>query len=247
MSFMEGIAAYYDILGVRGVLAVSAYRLTGRPREITAKAKGVRHPVHIRVRTTDASIYREILLRGEYALDLPFTPATIVDAGANIGMASIYYAHRYPEARIVAVEAEQSNFDVLRRNVAPYPNILPIHAALWNRDGFVGVSEPDPSTGGFGKWGFVTHEGSGVQARAVTMRTLMTETNIQQIDLLKVDIEGSEKQVFESCDWMNNVRAMVIELHDRFRPGCAAAVNSVTSDYTKSERGEMTFYVRHIP
>ena len=224
---------------------MSAYRLTGHPREITARPAGVKHPVHIRVRTTDASIYREILLYGEYGnFNLPFTPKTIVDAGANIGMASIYYAHRYPQARIISIEAEASNFEMLRRNVAAYTSITPIHAALWNRDGFINVSDPDPVTGAFGKWGFVTSESPGVPVRAITMRTLIAEQGISYIDLLKVDIEGAEKEVFESCDWMGHVRALIVELHDRFKPGCSTAVAAVTSGYSKLERGEMTFYVR---
>lgn len=71
------------------------------------------------------------------------------------------------------------------------------------------MSEPDPSTGLFGKCGFVTHEGDGVPVRAITMRTLMRETGIQTIDLLKVDIEGAEREVFETCDWIDCVRALV--------------------------------------
>ena len=63
-------------------------------------------------------------MRGEYgSFDLPFTPKTIVDAGANIGMASIFYSHRYPAAKIIALEAEGSNFAALCKNVEPYQNI----------------------------------------------------------------------------------------------------------------------------
>jgi len=245
MSLLEGLAAHYDLFGVRGVLAISSHRLTGHPREITAQPKGITNPIYIRLRTTDASVYRQVILHREYECELPFTPTTIVDAGANIGMVSIYYTHRYPEARVISVEAEASNFEMLCKNVAPYPNIVPVHAALWKSDGFVSVSEPDSGIGAFGKWGFVTHEGNGNKVRAVTMRTLMREANIPCIDLLKIDIEGSEKEVFENCEWIDNVRALVIELHDRFRPGCSKAVNAVTSDFSKSERGETTFYVRH--
>jgi len=81
-------------------------------------------------------------------------------------MCSIYFTHRYPEAKIIAIEPEASNFAVLLKNVQPYPKIIPIHAALWNQDGEISVSEPDPSTGVSGKWGFVTHEGPGVKVRA---------------------------------------------------------------------------------
>src|SRR6476660_2675755 len=104
MSILDGFKVYYKNFGVRGVLAISSYRLTGLPKEIAAQPLGIQNPIHIRLRTTDASIYSSILLGGEYAFDLPFSPKIIVDAGANIGMASIYFAHRYPEAKIIAIE-----------------------------------------------------------------------------------------------------------------------------------------------
>jgi hypothetical protein len=67
---------------------------------------------------------------------------------------------------------------------------------------------------------------------------------IESIDLLKVDIEGAEKEVFAACDWMDSVRCLMIELHDRFKPGCSEAVNAVVQGFSTSERGETTLYVR---
>jgi FkbM family methyltransferase len=244
MSIRKGLMHYYGYFGIRGVLAMAAYRLFGRPEEITAHPPAIRNPVHLRLRTTDQFLYAEILLQGLYAFDLPFTPKTIVDAGANIGMASIYFAHRYPEAKIVAIEPEASNFDMLARNVRPYPTITPVHAALWNRDGEISVGEPGPATGASGKWAFVTHEGSGVKVRAMTMRTLMKEMQMCSVDLLKIDIEGAEKEVFEACDWINDIRCLMIELHDRLKPGCSEAVNSVAQGFSKLKRVETTLYVR---
>lgn len=244
MSIRDGLVAYYTNFGPRGVLAIAGYRLLRWPREITAHPPGIRKPVHVRVRTTDPSIYAQILLRGEYDFALPFSPRTIVDAGANIGMASIYFAHRYPEAKVIAIEAEASNFAMLSKNVRHYPRIIPVHAALWSRDGEISVSEPDPATGANGNWSFVTHEGPGVKVRAITMRTLMKEMDISSVDLLKVDIEGAEKPVFETCDWMDEIRCLMIELHDRFKPGCREAVDSVAGEFSKFQRGETTLYVR---
>src|SRR3984893_1559612 len=146
MTIRDGLTGYYNNFGIRGGLAISAYRLFGRPKEITAHPPCIQNPVHLRMQTSDPSTYAEILLRGEYAFDLPFSPRTIVDAGANIGMASIYFAHKYPQAKIIAIEAEASNFDILTRNVRPYPAIISVHAALWNRDGEISVGEPDPAT-----------------------------------------------------------------------------------------------------
>jgi FkbM family methyltransferase len=245
MSVRAGLSRYYRIFGLRGVLAISAYRLFGQPEEITGRPAGIRNPVHIRLRTTDPSTYLAILVGREYAIDLPFSPKTILDAGANIGMASIYFTHRYPEAKIIAIEAEASNFEVLVRNVVPYPNIIPVHAALWNRDGEISVSNPDPATGVSGNWAFVTHEGDGgARVRAITMQTLMEEMRISAIDMAKIDIEGAEQEVFEDTRWLTGTRCLMIELHDRFRPGCTAAVAPAMREFVSTQRGETTFYVR---
>jgi FkbM family methyltransferase len=247
MSVRDGFNGYYSNFGVRGVLAISAYRLFGRPKEITAHPPCIQNPVHLRMRTSDPSTYAEILLRGEYAFDLPFSPRTIVDAGANIGMASIYFAHRYPEAKIIAIEPEASNFALLARNVQPYPTIKPVHAAVWNQDGEVNVGKPASGTGASGKWSFVTRrQGAGDTIRAVTIPTLMREFDVQVIDLAKIDIEGSEQEIFEDTRWLTGLRCMMIELHDRFRPGCSKAVESAMQGFKRSQRGETTFYLREM-
>ena len=242
-NIRKRLAEYYINFGLRGVLAISAYPLFGRPKEIIGHPPGVRHPVHLRVRTTDPSIYAQILLHGQYALDLPFSPKTIVDAGANIGMASVYFAHRYPEAKVIAIEPEASNFAVLARNVSPYPAIIPVHAALWNRDGQISVSQPERYASSV-KLGFVTHEGPGTKVRAVTMHMLMGEMSIPAIDLAKIDIEGAEQEVFEDIRWLSGMRCLMIELHDWCRPGCSEAVNRAMQGFARSQRGDTTFYVR---
>jgi FkbM family methyltransferase len=244
MSVKEGLTWYYETFGLRGVLAVSAFRLFGQPKEIAAHPPCIRNPVQLRLKTSDESTYLQTLMWKQYAFDLPFYPATIVDAGANIGMASIYFAHKYPGAKIVAIEAEASNFDMLTRNTRPYPAIIPMHAALWNRDGEISVGEPDPATGANGHWAFVTRDGAGDKVRAVTMRTLMKEMQIETVDLIKIDIEGAEKEVFEESNWLKHVRCLMIELHDRYRPGCSEAVESAVQGFSKLERGETTFFLR---
>lgn len=242
MSLLASIGTYWDLGGVPGVFASAAQYLFGRPSEIKIQPPGLRHPMTLRVRTTDVYVYISVIKEGEYFIDLPANPQIIVDAGANIGAASIYFSHRYPEARIIAIEAEASNFEVLQKNVRPYPLITPIHAALWNKDGEIEVGTPAAATGAVGNSAFMTREGSGV--RAITMPTLMKELQLPKIDLLKVDIEGAEKEVFETCDWMGHVQCLMVELHDRFRHGCREAVTAVTHEFSSQERGETTIFVR---
>ena len=61
-------------------------------------------------------------------------PRVVVDAGANIGLSTVFFANKFPQAKIVAIEPEPSNFAMLRDNVAPYPNVTPVQAALWKED-----------------------------------------------------------------------------------------------------------------
>ncbi len=239
-----GLRRYHSSFGLRTLLAICMFRLFGRPKEIFAQPPGISHPIRLRLGTTDLSVYENVMLREEYAFDLPYPPSTIIDAGANIGTASIYFAHRYPETKVIALEPEPTNFELLVRNVRHYPAIIPVRAALWSRDGEVSVRQPDPGHGIPGKWGSVIRESPEANVRAITMRTLIKEMQVQSVDLLKVNIEGAEKEVFEACDWMDSVGCLIIELHDRFKPGCSAAVDAVAREFSKSQRDEITFYLR---
>jgi FkbM family methyltransferase len=241
MSIRQGLATYYKLFNVRGVLAISAYRLLGVPKEIVIKPDRVKHPVHVRVRTTDVSLYNDLLLSGAYDVQLPHPPRTIVDAGANIGMATVYYANRYPKAKIVAVEPEPTNYAALLKNVKLYPNVVAVNAALWNRDCQVHLETKgfDPTE----KEAFKVAD-KGIPIRAITMHTLMKQTGLDSVELLKMDIEGAEVEAFANCDWMDEVQAIAIELHDRMRPGCRATLTEATKGFRSWERGETTFYVR---
>ncbi len=95
MSICAAVKRYYADFGIRGVCAVSAFRLFGWPKEIIANSPALKHPVYLRIRTSDLAVFKDILLRREYEFDLPgFSPKTIVDAGANIGIASLYFANK---------------------------------------------------------------------------------------------------------------------------------------------------------
>jgi FkbM family methyltransferase len=202
------------------------------------------HPLYLRIDTSDFCAYRDVLIFQSKSYDpgLPeFSPKTIVDAGANIGMSSILFALKYPTARIIAIEPEASNFAALLRNTAPYTTITPIRAALWRSDGEVtlGPSNAHP------KDAFRVEENGQQRVRAMTMDSVMREAGIDSVDLLKMDIEGAEKEVFEQSPWIRNVRVIAIELHDRIRPGCSSAVKEAATDLYCDQKGEVTFFIRH--
>ena len=245
MAFVDGFVSYNRTLGIRGLLSASSNRLFGMPREFSLSPPGISHPVHIRLRTSDFSLYRDLLLGKAYDISLPFEVTTIVDAGANIGLASVFYANKYPRAKIVAIEPEPSNYAMLVKNVAAYPNVFPVNAALWCADCHVQLGLGKNSSPRFEKWSFRVVE-SGTPVRALTMPTLMREFQLDSIDLLKVDIEGAEKEVFQNCaDWMPAVHGVVIELHDHMRPGCKSTVDAACQGFKSARQDdELTLYLR---
>jgi len=243
VGFLKSAKWYYEFSGIRGVSAATSFRLFRRPLELAITPPGSDHSVFLRLNTSDVCSYRDVLIRQDKSYDprIPgFSPGTIVDVGAHIGMASLLFAHNYPKARIIAVEPEAANFVALVRNVSPHKNIVPVHAALWKKDGEVrlGKSTAHP------KGAFAIAERGDQRVRAVTMDTLIKETGLSTIDFLKIDIEGAEKDVFQNCAWIQDVRVIAIELHDRIRPDCRSTVESAAVDFRCHQQGDVAFFVR---
>jgi hypothetical protein len=94
-----------------------------------------KYEFYLRDKTMDLGTYQQIFIDKEYNFIANLPPETIIDAGANIGLASIYFANKFPEAKIIAIEPETENFELLKKNVVKYPNIIPLCAALWDTIG----------------------------------------------------------------------------------------------------------------
>ena len=199
--------------------------------------------VTVRTRTTDLPVLEKIVLYHEYEMPFDFVPRTIIDAGANVGVASLYFAHRFPQARIVAVEPEASNFTTLIANCSEHPAITPLHGAMWNRHTNLMITEPDA-----GKWAFTINESpvpTSESIRAFTVPDIMDAHSFPTVDLLKLDIEGAERELFDAsaAEWLPKVRVIAIELHDTIKPGCSEAFYARLGDFYFEQRlcGENAF------
>jgi FkbM family methyltransferase len=197
----------------------------------------------LRPGSSDLKTFRAIFGEREYSFREYARPEVIVDAGANIGLASLYFASLFPDARILALEPEPSNFELLRRNCASHPNITPLRRALWSRSGALNIANP-----GGEKWCIRMEEaedGAG-EIPAIDVPDLMKEFGLDHIDILKVDIEGGEAELFAGYPtWIEKVRVLVIELHDRFRVGCSAAFYPAMArhDFEEFRSGENVIMV----
>ncbi len=248
---LEEARLHYCIFGAHGCFLVCKSRVLHRQIEIRSSVPGLRHHVYMRLRTSDLPLFQGIFVESQYDFELPVSPKVIVDVGANIGLASVFYANKYPSARVLAIEPEASNFRMLAKNTAPYSNVTAIRAALWKESCEVAISNPNDDPWSF--WGFRTADlgrspepGQCQSVRAATLDELLKENGVDVVDLLKLDIEGAEKEVFESsATWIGRVGAIAIEVHDRFKEGCSNSVCAATTDFeVRSQRGETTFLLR---
>jgi len=229
IKYIRRAILYLQLAGLAGLYQVVRAKLTQSIALLRISRSGCRFPFRVRFPSSDLQTFEQIFVRAWYDFLVKTQPRVIIDGGANIGLASIYFANKYPDAKIIAIEPEQNNFELLRENVAPYANIIPLQAALWHVNEELDLLDP-----GRGQWGFVTQHKKITQdpvqtqpgtlchtVQAITIDRLMDEFALDRINILKIDIEGAEKEVFShTAAWIDKVDSVVIELYDALRPGC---------------------------
>jgi len=204
-------------LGIRVALRFTFLDKLARVHLISEKlvlveSRGFGSPLTLRLGSSDVDVYDQ-LIRGTYVpmLHLPGV-RTIVDLGSNIGLVAAYFLTNYPDSRLLAVEADPSNFALCRTNLERYgKRVQAVNAAIWSSNGQVQLkrfrdyyaTQTEP-----------VDNSSAVIVPAQDMQTLLAAFTIDTIDLLKVNIEGAELELFRSrVDWLNRVNSVVIELH----------------------------------
>lgn len=215
-----------------------------KPRDIQIYLSYTDQEITLRGATTDVSCLEKVFIHEEYNSPFDYSPQVIVDAGANIGMATLYFAKRYPEARILAIEPESKNFEMLQRNCAGLSNVLLMQGALWPVQRRLTISD-----NGSGEHAYSVIEQSATESTnevyAITMEDILRKLAVSRIDLLKLDIEGSERELFstDAKAWLDRVEYIIVELHDRYRPGCAKAFYTAlaTRNFVQEIRGENIF------
>jgi hypothetical protein len=110
---------------------------------------GLKCDLWLRAGTTDIGTFQQVICERETEFVLEEEPTPIIDAGANIGLFSIMMAIRYPTCKIVALEVESGNFELLCRNVGGYKNIVPMQKALWKSTGHVRILDPTVAENAF--------------------------------------------------------------------------------------------------
>jgi FkbM family methyltransferase len=148
----------------------------------------------------------------------------IIDCGAHIGLASIYFAGRYPKGEIYAYEADPGIEKILKENINSLglKNVKTFGKAVWVNDDGVEFEKTDDDSGYISNF----ENENCVRIPSIRLKNILKN---KKIDLLKLDIEGSEYEVIADCgDALNNVKNIIIEVHKfRDQNGSLAGILSV--------------------
>ncbi|MBH9974721.1 MULTISPECIES: FkbM family methyltransferase [Bartonella] len=202
-----------------------------RARHIVLNMEFEGADLSLRIDDSDIRVFKQIFVDNEYdSLNLPETAKTIIDLGANIGLSVFFFIKKFPDARIVAVEPDAVNFSIMEKNLEKFSkSVSLLQAAIWPTDGEVTLVTEDDNHASLGAWGVRTEASNGnpaLSVKAVSIPTIMKQYDMDFVDILKVDIEGAEYELFEKNyeDWIDKVGLVIIETHDRFKPNSEAVV-----------------------
>jgi FkbM family methyltransferase len=165
------------------------------------------------------NIRREIFNEGIYNLRLDTDKPFIIDGGAHIGMATIFFKSQYPKSQILAIEPNPRSFKLLQTNVEQndLQNVTLMNSALGPKEGTktLYIDPTDDrwdSSASFHHGGWTGgHNTKDIQVPTVSLSSLIMN---RRVDLLKLDIEGAEQKVLiEAEQHLGNIKNIIIEFH----------------------------------
>ncbi len=201
--------------GLRARLGVAVPMGAVRRRDVEIDGVG-----SLTLRSNDVVVF-EVLGCGAYGVDLSLLDGveTVLDLGANVGLATIDLARRLPRARFACVEASPDSFALLRENLRRnVPGAQALNAVVAAAPGRWRVDEGDHP----GVTTVQPDPAGALEGRTVT--DILDWAGFERADLVKVDIQGGEAALFDVAgDWAGRVGAIIAEIHAPMSVDAAAA------------------------
>jgi FkbM family methyltransferase len=154
---------------------------------------------------------QELLIDELYQFDSNITSPYIIDCGANVGLSIIYFKKIFPECKILAFEPDPEIFELLKYNIEKFKfkNVSLEKKAVWNSNTVLKFN----STGALG--GHIKKEqsenGNLVDVQTIRLKNILER---EQIDFLKIDVEGAEKEIIvDIASSLKNVKRIFVEYH----------------------------------
>lgn len=169
---------------------------------------------------TFAILFEEIYVGDMYHFESAIAEPVILDCGANIGMAVLYFKTLFPAARITAYEADPVTFSALARNTERngWRDVRAVNAAVSGSRGTVTLYTGEQA-GGLSHSIFATPfvRQSGAEVEALRL----SDTISTPVHLLKMDIEGAEDDVLRdlaTSGALSQIDQIILEYHLHLDP-----------------------------
>lgn len=204
-------------------LGFTVHTLRQKPTASPARLRWSGRDVLYRPGTTDPFVLYQVMLRtgkkAEYYLPPPFNPKTILDVGSNIGASILYFHRQFPDASIFGFEPHPETFRILENNVADIPNVVVFNYGLGATNQRVAARAEKANFGGFSTGVRPVNGSQAVDNVECDIRRLddvLREIGIAKVDLIKIDCEGAEADVFSALpdEILNDCQWIVGEFHD---------------------------------
>jgi FkbM family methyltransferase len=174
--------------------------------------RGYDHPIKFRPGTSDVDTLVQNIVRGEYGqLPKDLNPKIIIDGGAYIGDVSLYFINRFKNCFVFAIEPNKESYSLAEVNLKKYPErVKLIKKGLWSNETKLGL------VGKFTGARIVnTNNTVDSEVECIGVDTVLTKYNIDMIDILKLDVEGAEKQILleNSGNWLKYTQIIIVEFH----------------------------------
>lgn len=195
---------------------------------------GYEQKIWLRSNVADHATFRQCMVMKQYDFfPLPQTkrlmesykakiaanePPLIIDCGANVGLASLWFAKVLPKATIIAVEPDDKNFSLLQRNTKHLGNqILSVKGGVWNQAANLNIVNPNAGAASFQLKPTTAITSNSI--RAYTIDELCTMGGAMTPLIVKLDIEGSQAALFENnTEWVQRTHLITLELDDWLLP-----------------------------
>jgi len=225
------IAKWFRLLSTDSLLAFRRYTLkneAGLTREGETLTLRLRSPLNcsitIREKGSDISTFHEVIGEQVYrpVVDLIKSCKFVVDLGGNIGLAALYFAGHYPDAKIFTVEPNESSHRLLSHNLnslVAAGRCEVLKAGVWSHETQLGGGMLAPDRFSAFQIQEISDSASTDNSiRGLPLPAILEASGFPRVDLLKIDIEGAEVKVFDgNLDWLDRVGAIAIEFHDDSR------------------------------
>jgi FkbM family methyltransferase len=255
----SGIYIHRDLLvgipNVHNLLAVAIGSTSVSASKIAVIVPDADYEVSLRLGTSDSQSFEQIFIGNKYeSPHLPTSANTILDLGANIGLATVFFGIRYPEASILSVEPDASNCRSTIDNAAALGSRAKIlQAAAWTDDGVINLHTEDEDGLPLGAWGIQVSDridANNNTAKCASVGTLIDAANFDRVDILKIDIEGAEYEIFSKGaeEWLPRVNLVIVDIHERIRPGTEETVRRAMHPLFEElpRSGETLFFRRQL-